>query len=114
MISRRSLFKGLAAATLAAPLGVALVTSADAQWGAPPPPAGPPGAPPRPRREPRPAPRRGYTWIPGHWAWAGRRGWVWTPGHWEENRRGFNYVGPRWVLRRGQWVFEPGRWVRAW
>lgn len=110
MISRRSLFKALAAAALAAPLGSALVTTADAQWGAPP----PPGAPPPVRREPRPAPRRGYTWIPGHWAWAGRRGWVWTPGHWEENRRGFNYVGPRWVLRRGQWVFEPGRWVRAW
>ncbi|MDF2999311.1 MAG: hypothetical protein K0R27_4948 [Xanthobacteraceae bacterium] len=111
MLSRRSLFKGLLAAALAAPAGAVLTSTADAQWGAVP---GPRMAPPPPRRESRPARRRGYTWVPGHWNWSARRGWVWAPGHWEENRRGFTYVGPRWVLRRGQWVFEPGRWVRSW
>lgn len=105
--SRRSLLKVLAASLIAAPLGVAAATDANAQ-------AFPTSRPPAPRREPRPAPRRGYTWVPGHWAWLPRRGWVWTPGHWEENRRGFEYVGPRWVFRRGQWVYEPGRWVRSW
>lgn len=110
MLSRRSLFKSLLAAALAAPAGVVLTSTADAQWGVP----GPRMAPPPPRREPRPRPRRGYTWVPGHWNWSPRRGWVWAPGHWEENRRGFTYVGPRWVFRRGQWVFEPGRWVRSW
>ncbi|MCS0495562.1 hypothetical protein NVS89_10670 [Ancylobacter sp. MQZ15Z-1] len=106
MLSRRSLLGHLATALPAAVLPLA---GAEAQ-GVP----APRSAPPPPRREPRPAPRRGYTWVPGHWNWTARRNWVWEPGHWEENRRGFTYAGPRWVLRRGQWVFEPGRWVRSW
>lgn len=107
MLSRRSLLKAVAASLLAVPLGVAGLSDAQAQ-------SVPTSRPPAPRREPRPAPRRGYTWVPGHWAWKPRRGWVWTAGHWEESRRGFEFVGPRWVLRRGQWVYEPGRWVRTW
>jgi hypothetical protein len=63
MLSRRSLFKSLLAAALAAPAGAVLTSTADAQWGVP----GPRMAPPPPRREPRPRPRRGYTWVPGHW-----------------------------------------------
>ncbi|UOK73240.1 hypothetical protein [Ancylobacter polymorphus] len=106
MLSRRSLLK-VAAALLSAPLGIAAHQTAQAQ-------SAPTSPPPAPRREPRPAPRRGYAWVPGHWAWWPGRGWVWSAGHWEENRRGFEYVGPRWVLRRGQWVYEPGRWVRSW
>ncbi|WAC26951.1 hypothetical protein [Ancylobacter sp. SL191] len=118
MISRRSLLRGFLATALTAPLGLALMQEADAQPapppGSPPPGATPPGPPPPPRREPRPAPRRGYIWVPGHWTWSARHRWVWVPGHWDEARRGFNFVGPRWVLRRGRWVYEPGRWVRAW
>ncbi|MFT0860820.1 hypothetical protein [Ancylobacter sp. G4_0304] len=105
MLSRRSLFKVLFAAA-AVPLAAGLSSEAEAQY------VGPRGAPPPPRREPRPPARRGYTWVPGHWAWRRGPGWVWMPGYWEQNRRGFVYVGPRWVLRRGQWVYEPGRWVR--
>ena len=104
MISRRSLFKTLLSTVALAPLAVVgLASETQAQTRNPPP----------PYFEARPLPRRGYTWVPGHWNWTGARGWVWQGGHWEENRRGFNFVGPRWVLRRGQWVYEPGRWVRA-
>ncbi|WP_428029597.1 hypothetical protein [Ancylobacter sp.] len=107
MLSRRSLFKAAAASLLAVPLGIAAGDDSQAQ-------SAPTSRPPDPRREPRPTPRRGYTWIPGHWAWLPRRGWVWTAGHWEPSRRGFEFVGPRWVFRRGQWIYEPGRWVRSW
>ena len=30
--------------------------------------------------QPPMAPGPGYTWYPGHWAWAG--GWYWVPGNW--------------------------------
>lgn len=110
MISRRSLFKYLAASAVAAPLAATALTSeAEAQVVV----VNPQGPPPPLRREVRPAARRGYTWVPGHWAWRRGPGWVWMPGYWETNRRGFTFVGPRWVLRRGVWVYEPGRWVRV-
>ena len=69
--------------------------------------------PPAPRREARPAPRSGYVWVPGHWRWSSRqRRYVWEQGTWERDRPGFRFVGPRWVLRRGEWTFVPGHWVR--
>ena len=42
-------------------------------------------SPPPLRFEDRPMPRRGWDWVPGHWAWR-RRGWVWVPGHWARVR----------------------------
>ncbi|GAB4066011.1 hypothetical protein GCM10028812_12330 [Ancylobacter sonchi] len=107
MINRRSLLAGLFSAAALAPLALGTASEAEAQ-------ARPMAPPPPPRRERRPPPRRGYTWVPGHWNWRRGPGWVWQPGYWEPNRRGFTYVGPRWVLRRGAWVYEPGRWVRSW
>lgn len=104
MLSRRSLLTALASLA-AAPLAlVATGDDAGAQ-------ARPHGAPPAARREVRPPPKRGYTWVPGHWTWDARRGWVWNAGYFERNRVGFRLTGPRWVLRRGQWVYEPVRWV---
>lgn len=112
MLTRRSLLTSLFAASALAPLGVAALPSeAQAQAQAQP---RPNRAPPPPRREQRPPPRRGYTWIPGHWSWDSRRGWVWNAGFQDRNRSGHRFSGPRWVLRRGQWVYDPGRWVRAW
>lgn len=104
MLNRRSLLASLLAGALAP-----LALSADAQAQ-----PAPTSRPPAPRREARPpSPGRGYDWIPGHWSWDRRRGWVWNRGYWERRRIGFEFVGPRWVLRRGQWVYEPGRWVPA-
>jgi hypothetical protein len=42
-------------------------------------------APPPPRYEVVPAPRHGFVWAPGHWAWNGHRH-VWYAGHWERVR----------------------------
>ncbi|MEP9350067.1 hypothetical protein [Xanthobacter sp. KR7-225] len=69
--------------------------------------------PPAPRREARPAPRPGYVFVPGHWRWSSRqRRYVWEQGDWVRDRPGLRFVGPRWVLRRGEWSFVPGHWVR--
>src|SRR6185503_19365206 len=68
-------------------------------------------APPAPRYEPVPAPRQGYLWSPGYWAWEGNHH-VWTPGHWERARPGYAYSSPRWVQRDGRWHYQPSRWDR--
>ena len=103
LISRRNLLRGLFAAAAVAPVAALSTGEAEAQtmW----------MAPPSARREPMPPPRRGYTWIPGHWGW--RRGaYVWVPGRWVANRPGWRYAQPRWVRRGFRWVFVPGGWVR--
>jgi len=33
------------------------------------------------------APRRGYTWVAGHWQRHGRDGERWVAGYWRKNRR---------------------------
>ena len=38
-------------------------------------------APPEPGVEVMPEPRRGRTWVAGHWEWQNRRH-VWVAGHW--------------------------------
>ena len=68
-------------------------------------------APPPERHEIVPAPRRGWTWEPGHWRWNGRRH-VWVAGHWERNRAGYVYFAPRWEERDGRWVYHSRRWDR--
>ena len=45
-------------------------------------------APPPPRVEVVPAPRPGYVWAPGYWAWEGGRH-VWRGGHWVVVRPGY-------------------------
>jgi hypothetical protein len=73
-------------------------------------------APPPPRVEVVPAPRPGYVWAPGYWAWEGGRH-VWRAGHLVVVRSGYYWVPERWVEYRGprgpHWHFEPGHWERA-
>jgi hypothetical protein len=72
-------------------------------------------APPPPQVEVVPAPRSGYVWAPGYWAWEGGRH-VWVGGHWVPVRRGYYWVPDRWVEYRGprgpRWHLEPGHWER--
>ena len=65
-------------------------------------------APPEPRHEVVPAPRAGYVWAPGYYAY--RNGhYVWMRGHWERERHGQYWHPGHWVEREGRWVFvQPG------
>jgi hypothetical protein len=55
------------------------------------------------------APRAGFLWAGGYWAWQGQRA-VWYQGHWEALRPGFCYDQPTWrqvpngFELRGGWV----------
>ena len=69
-------------------------------------------APPAPRVEAVPAPRRGYTWVPGYWDWNGRRH-VWHSGTWMKERRGYVYTQPSWVEHDGRWELRRGAWARG-
>ncbi|MDB5882713.1 MAG: hypothetical protein JWP43_2591 [Ramlibacter sp.] len=69
-------------------------------------------APPAPRQEVVPAPRRGYEWAPGYWAWRGGRH-AWVAGHWVRERRGSHWVPEQWVERNGHWEMRSGRWERG-
>ena len=69
-------------------------------------------APPAPRYEVAPAPRAGFTWIPGHYEWQGNQ-YTWMEGHWVRERQGYAYVEPRWVQRaNGQWYMVGNNWER--
>jgi WXXGXW repeat (2 copies) len=68
--------------------------------------------PPPPRREAVPPPRRGYTWVPGHWDWNGRRH-TWVAGTWIRARPGYAYAQPRWIERDGRWEMRRGYWRRG-
>jgi YXWGXW repeat-containing protein len=73
-------------------------------------------APPPPQVEVIPAPRPGYVWAPGYWAWQGGRH-VWVAGRWIPVYRGYYWVPDRWVEYPGPrgsvyWRFEPGHWER--
>jgi len=85
---------GIAAPAAAAPYGVTIDV-----------------APPAPRGEVVPAPRRGYTWVPGYWDWRGHRH-VWVRGSWVRERPGYVYAQPQWVERNGRWVLRRGQWDR--
>ena len=65
--------------------------------------------PPAPRYEAVPAPRRGYIWSPGHWAWDGYRH-VWVAGQWEPLRPGYSYHASNWYERSGRWYYQPSYW----
>ncbi len=67
-------------------------------------------APPAPQYEAVPAPRPGYVWDAGHYAWQGNR-YVWVPGRWMSARNGYDWQERRWVQRgNGQWVLVGGSW----
>ena len=68
-------------------------------------------APPAARYEVVPAPRAGYVWQPGYWAWADDRH-VWRKGHWVRERKGYYWHPTRWEHRDGRWYLERGRWDR--
>jgi hypothetical protein len=68
-------------------------------------------APPEPRVEVVPAPRRGYVWAPGYWAWRGRHH-VWMDGHWVRARAGYRWDPDRWYNDGGRWRYMRGHWVR--
>ena len=69
-------------------------------------------APPALRYEAIPAARRGYEWVPGHWAWNGRR-YTWQRGHHERVRAGYVYTQPVWREDRNGWAYQRGGWTRA-
>jgi len=89
------------AAAAAAPLPSLAATSVGLYIGA---------APPAPIYERMPAPRAGYVWAPGYWAWNGHRH-VWTSGYWIAERPGFVYNAPVWYQGNGGWYMEPARWA---
>ena len=72
-------------------------------------------APPPPQVEVIPAPRPGYVWAPGYWAWQGGR-YIWVAGRWVPVHRGYYWMPDRWVEYRGprgpHWHFELGHWER--
>ncbi len=68
--------------------------------------------PPAPRIEVVPAPRAGYVWAPGYWAWNGHRH-TWVSGRWIVARRGYHWVPEHWERHDGRWLYAQGRWRRA-
>ncbi|MBS79688.1 MULTISPECIES: YXWGXW repeat-containing protein [unclassified Variovorax] len=68
-------------------------------------------APPAPRYEAPPAPRGGFVWVPGRWAWNGQD-YAWRPGRWVKARAGYDYAPGRWVEDRGGWRWSEGNWRR--
>jgi hypothetical protein len=68
-------------------------------------------APPEPRVEVVPAPRLGYVWSPGYWAWRGHDH-VWVDGHWVRARTGYRWDPDRWYNDGGRWQYFRGHWVR--
>jgi hypothetical protein len=59
------------------------------------------------RRTPRPPGR--VAWIRGYWHWDGAQH-VWVDGKWEPARTDARWVAPRWIRRRGTWIYRPGHW----
>lgn len=72
-----------------------------------------PSSPPAPLYEPMPAPRAGYVWSAGHYAWQNGQ-YVWNPGHWIAARPGWEWQEARWIQRpNGDWYLAQGHWVRS-
>lgn len=67
--------------------------------------------PPAPIYEAVPAPRPGYVWQPGYWAWDDHgHKHKWKQGKWAKDRPGYVYESPRWVQASNGWVMQPERW----
>ncbi len=56
-----------------------------------------------------PAPRSGYVYAPGYWAWDGHRH-VWVRGRTIVERPGYTWVADRWEPSGGKYRFVPGYW----
>jgi len=69
-------------------------------------------APPAPRYEVVPAPRHGYVWAPGYYAWSGHKH-VWHSGRWMKERHGEHWVAHSWEQRGDRWYFHDGHWDRG-
>lgn len=96
------LVTALAAASLALPLAAQARIDVDINV-----------APPPPRYEVVPAPRVGFVWAPGYWAWDnGHHRHVWRGGHYVRERHGQRWVPDRWAEHEGRYRYEPGRWER--
>ncbi|HVZ42625.1 MAG TPA: hypothetical protein VHA82_02360 [Ramlibacter sp.] len=68
-------------------------------------------APPTPIVEAVPAPREGFTWSPGYYAWT-NGGYTWVNGSWIENRVGLTWVAPHWQQGPdGRWMLAGGAWL---
>lgn len=67
--------------------------------------------PPPPMVEPRPAPppRPSFVWVAGYWHWTGMQ-YTWIPGHYWEAPQGKQWRAPRYTLRDGVYIYEPGGW----
>jgi YXWGXW repeat-containing protein len=66
---------------------------------------GPPAAP----YEYVPAPRAGWSWVPGYWDLRhGRHYWV--AGHWMRHRPGYYYQPARWVDNGSRWYYHRPYW----
>ena len=59
-----------------------------------------------------PAPRSGYVYAPGYWAWNGDRH-VWIRGRAIAERPGYSWVADRWEPVGGRYRFVPGYWAPA-
>jgi hypothetical protein len=68
-----------------------------------------PRNPPPARFETVPRGRRGYYWVPGHYAWRGS--WRWIPGAWIPRRPGCGWVPPHWQWYPYGWVWLEGYWA---
>jgi hypothetical protein len=51
----------------------------------------------------------GLVWVSGYWHWNGVQ-YVWIPGHWENPPPGQMWLGPRYVVVDGRYVYHAGRW----
>jgi hypothetical protein len=67
--------------------------------------------PPVPMVEVVPAPRAGFVWAPGFWAWRHHRH-IWVAGHWIRERRGWHWIADRWDRDGERWHYVPGHWER--
>ncbi|MEJ7603716.1 MAG: hypothetical protein WKG01_37860 [Kofleriaceae bacterium] len=72
---------------------------------------GPREAPP-PNREERVTPRRGYSWVAGHWEWRRNR-WEWRAGRFEREQQGKRWRRDRWDKRGDVYVRVDGGWDDA-
>jgi len=55
--------------------------------------------------------REGYVWAPGYYTYADSK-YVWTKGRYVQSRKGFRYIGPKWVQEDGRWTLYPEQWVK--
>ena len=65
--------------------------------------------PPAVQYEYVPAPRYGYTWVPGYWDWRGRNQ-VWVEGSWFRDRPAYYYDAPQRVEWANGLYSDRSRW----